>query len=84
MSCYKLFDGKKDRDLSALSEEKELFDTLIDKQFVTPNLFDQKLSYVASIQQLRNTSDKFHLTIAPTMKSEEGNTHSREITNTNN
>lgn len=67
MSCYKLFDSKNNRDLSDLSEEKELFDILVDKQFVTSNALDQKLSYVASIQKLRSISDKFHLTIAPTM-----------------
>lgn len=38
MSCYKLFDSRNNRDLSDLSEEKELFDILVDKQFVTSNL----------------------------------------------
>ncbi len=65
--CYNIFENKMVGDIKTLTQETELFDVLVNHQFLTPNREDQYLSYVAAIRQIRSISDKFHLTIAPTM-----------------
>lgn len=65
---FDIFENKENLEkLSLHTEEKEFYNTLLEKLFITKNRQDQRLSYVASIKQLRTITSKFHLTIAPTM-----------------